>query len=66
MQAEEEGLTLVTTEKDHARMAHDAATAALAERARTLPVTLEFDDVDKTKAMLAAAISRAGARAGAS
>jgi tetraacyldisaccharide 4'-kinase len=36
-------LTLVTTEKDLARMTGDAALAALAARCRTLPVTLELD-----------------------
>jgi len=37
-------LTLVTTEKDIARMRGDPALAPLAERARTLPVTMTFDD----------------------
>ena len=62
MQAEHEGLTLLTTEKDLARMAHDAGLAALAERASALPVTLEFDDANAVKALLANAISRRSAR----
>ena len=43
MQAEHDGLELLTTEKDHARMIGDPALAALAERAHVLPVTLEID-----------------------
>jgi tetraacyldisaccharide 4'-kinase len=41
--ADQTGLTLVTTEKDHARMTGDPALAALAARSKTLPVTLEID-----------------------
>lgn len=47
MQAEHEGLTLVTTEKDHARMSGDPALAALAARAHVLPVTLVVDEADE-------------------
>lgn len=46
MQAEHAGLTLLTTEKDHARMAGDPALAALSERAQVLPVTLAVDEAD--------------------
>ncbi len=42
--AERANLTLVTTEKDMARMQGDAATAALAQRAASLPVALVFDE----------------------
>ncbi len=42
--AERQGLVLVTTEKDLARMHGDAETAQLAERVRALPVTLKFED----------------------
>jgi tetraacyldisaccharide 4'-kinase len=42
--ADREGLALVTTEKDMARLQGDAEVAELATRARALPVTLEFDD----------------------
>jgi tetraacyldisaccharide 4'-kinase len=45
-QAEREGLTLVTTEKDLARMQGDVQVAALAARARALPVTLTLADAD--------------------
>ena len=63
MQADEGGLELVTTEKDHARLMHDAGLAALCQRARVLPVTLEFEKPDEVKALLAAAIRRRAARA---
>jgi tetraacyldisaccharide 4'-kinase len=43
VEAERSGLTLVTTEKDLARMTGDPALAALAARSRTLPVTLALD-----------------------
>jgi tetraacyldisaccharide 4'-kinase len=43
-EAERAGLTLVTTEKDLARMQRDDAAATLAARSRALPVTLTFDD----------------------
>jgi tetraacyldisaccharide 4'-kinase len=54
-------LTLVTTEKDRARMIGNAALAALAARAQVLPVTLAFDDADaigRTLASLPKANSR--------
>ncbi|HEY6254960.1 MAG TPA: tetraacyldisaccharide 4'-kinase [Xanthobacteraceae bacterium] len=43
-EADRAGLQLVTTEKDLVRMAGDARVAALAERARALPVTLTLAD----------------------
>jgi tetraacyldisaccharide 4'-kinase len=52
MQAAHEGLTLVTTEKDHARMSGDPALAALAERAQILPVTLVVDEVEALKRLI--------------
>jgi tetraacyldisaccharide 4'-kinase len=55
MQAEHAGLELLTTEKDHARMGGDPALAALAERARVLPATLEIAEMDVLKALLAKA-----------
>ncbi|HUI96342.1 MAG TPA: tetraacyldisaccharide 4'-kinase [Xanthobacteraceae bacterium] len=39
-------LTLVTTEKDHARMSGNATLATLAARAMTLPVVLAIDDAE--------------------
>ena len=56
MQAEHDGLTLLTTEKDHARMAGEPALAALAETARALPVTLVVDEVDELRALVLAKI----------
>jgi len=50
--AEKMKLSLVTTEKDHARMAGEAALAALAARSTTLPVRLEFDDVAAVKRLM--------------
>ena len=52
MQAAHEGLTLVTTEKDHARMSGDPALAALAERAQILPVTLVVDEAEALKRLI--------------
>jgi tetraacyldisaccharide 4'-kinase len=43
VEAERSGLTLVTTEKDLARMAGEPALETLAARSRTLPVTLALD-----------------------
>ena len=44
MQVEQQGLELVTTEKDLARMAGEPGLAALRARARPLPVTLALND----------------------
>jgi len=52
MQAEHEGLSLLTTEKDHARMSGNPLLAALCARARTLPVAMAFDDENKVKELL--------------
>jgi tetraacyldisaccharide 4'-kinase len=43
-QADSEGLVLVTTEKDLARLEGDPAMAEFAARVRALPVTLAFDE----------------------
>jgi tetraacyldisaccharide 4'-kinase len=51
-QAERSQLTLVTTEKDLARMTGDAALAALAARSKALPVTLAFDKADSLRDLL--------------
>jgi tetraacyldisaccharide 4'-kinase len=52
MRAEDEGLSLVTTEKDRARMTGDPALAALAEKAHVLPVTLVIDEIDVLRALV--------------
>jgi tetraacyldisaccharide 4'-kinase len=56
MQAEHDGLELLTTEKDHARMHSEPGVAALYERARVLPVTMEFEKPDALKTLLAKAL----------
>jgi tetraacyldisaccharide 4'-kinase len=58
MQAERDGLRLVTTAKDHARMAGDRAVSALAERAYVLPVTMKVKESEAWRAMLLAALKR--------
>jgi tetraacyldisaccharide 4'-kinase len=50
--ADEAKLTLVTTEKDQARMAGDPALAELAARARTLTVTLALDKASDLRDLL--------------
>ncbi len=50
--ADREGLVLVTTEKDAARLQGDAAVAELFTRAHALPVTLVFDDEMAFRALL--------------
>ena len=52
MAAEHETLTLLTTEKDHARMTGDPALSALATQAKVLPVTLEVDESDALRALV--------------
>lgn len=58
MQAEHEGLSLLTTEKDRARMTGDPLLTALAQRAHTLPVTMVFDEETKLRELLLAACGR--------
>jgi tetraacyldisaccharide 4'-kinase len=50
--AERSQLSLVTTEKDLARMTGDTALAALAARSKPLPVALAFDDADAVRGLL--------------
>jgi tetraacyldisaccharide 4'-kinase len=61
-EAERAGLTLVTTEKDLARMRGDDDVVALAARSRALPVTLVFDDDAGFRSLLREKITRARAR----
>jgi tetraacyldisaccharide 4'-kinase len=51
-EADRDGLVLVTTEKDAARMGGDSGIAGLASRAHVLPVTLMLDDEAAFGAML--------------
>jgi len=50
--AQRNGLTLVTTEKDLARLSGEPAAAELIERSAILPVTLRFKEVPAVEAML--------------
>jgi tetraacyldisaccharide 4'-kinase len=50
--AERNGLTLVTTEKDLARLSGDPAAVDLIERSAVLPVTLGFKEAPAMEAML--------------
>ena len=58
MQAEHDGLALLTTEKDRARMAGEPALAALAAEAHTLPVTLVVDEIDALRALVMSRLRR--------
>jgi tetraacyldisaccharide 4'-kinase len=50
--ADRDGLVLMTTEKDLARMQDDGAMAELAARVQALPVTLAFDNAADFQALL--------------
>jgi tetraacyldisaccharide 4'-kinase len=50
--AQRNGLTLVTTEKDLARLSADPAAVDLIERSAALPVTLRFKEVSAVETML--------------
>ena len=58
MAAEHDALTLLTTEKDRARMNGDPALAALAAQTQVLPVTLEVDEADALRALVVGALRR--------
>ena len=58
MQAEHDGLALLTTEKDRARMAGEPLLAALATRAHVLPVTLVVEEVDELRRLVLAKVRR--------
>ena len=57
MAAEHDGLSLLTTEKDHARMSGNPALAALATKAHVLPVTMMVDENETLRALLAKALA---------
>ena len=52
MLAEQNGYTLLTTEKDHARMTGEPVLAALAAKAKVLPVTLTIDEADALRELV--------------
>jgi len=58
MQAEHGGLALLTTQKDRARMAGEPLLAALAEKARVLPVTMVVQEADELQRMVLAKLRR--------
>lgn len=58
MTAELEGLTLLTTTKDHARMTGDPALAALAARTQVLPVTMQVDETEALRKLVLGALRR--------
>lgn len=55
-EADRNGLMLLTTEKDLARMQGDAGLAKLAARSRALPVTLKVSEADDFRRLLLGAI----------
>lgn len=59
--AEVEGLDLVTTEKDHARLSASPALSELAGRTKALPVILEFAEAAAVREAVRAVIRRATA-----
>jgi tetraacyldisaccharide 4'-kinase len=58
MTAELEGLTLLTTTKDHARMTGNPALAALAVRTQVLPVTMQVDEAEALRKLVLGAVKR--------
>ncbi len=63
--AERQGLVLMTTEKDLARMRGDDDIAQLAQRVRALPVTLKFEDEAAFRSLLFNRLAAARAMRGA-
>jgi tetraacyldisaccharide 4'-kinase len=61
-EAEREGLVLVTTEKDLARLGGDDEGRQLAAHARALPVTLAFEDEGRFKSLLLERLAAARTR----
>jgi len=58
MRADEQGLALITTEKDRARMTGDPAAAALSQRAHVLPVTMQFAGEEELRRAVTERIAR--------
>jgi len=58
MDADSEGLALLTTEKDRARMTGDPALHALATQVHVLPVTLELDEPEMLRKLVMGALRR--------
>jgi tetraacyldisaccharide 4'-kinase len=58
MQAEHSGLALLTTEKDHARMAGDPLLEVLASRAHKLAVTMLVEEADELRRLVTLKLRR--------
>jgi len=58
MEAEHDGLALLTTEKDRARMAGEPLLAALATRAHVLPVTMVVREAEELRKLVLATIRK--------
>ena len=58
MQAEHSGLALLTTEKDHSRMAGEQLLGALAARAHTLRVTMMVEEAGELRQLLTSKLRR--------
>jgi tetraacyldisaccharide 4'-kinase len=58
MDAEHAGLALLTTAKDHARMAGDGLLDALAARAHVLPVTMEIAETEELRRLMLGAVRK--------
>jgi len=58
MDAEHDGLALLTTEKDRARMIGDPLTETLAERVHVLPVTMAVKETEELRRLLLAKLRR--------
>jgi tetraacyldisaccharide 4'-kinase len=61
--ADRDGLILVTTEKDHVRLAGDEALAELAAHAHALPVALALEDEETFRSLLLERLTEARRRA---
>lgn len=57
-EAEHDGLALLTTEKDRARMIGDPLTKTLAERAYVLPVTMQVREADELRELVTSKLRR--------
>jgi tetraacyldisaccharide 4'-kinase len=58
MDAEHDGLALLTTEKDRARMSGEPLLGALAARVHVLPVRLEVDELENLREMVTEKVRR--------
>ena len=52
MEADEQGLSLITTEKDRARMMGDPLIETLAQRTHVLPVTMVIEETEEMRRVM--------------